>query len=73
MTQRKEALELNFGTAQEIRQRSDNCAFCNIVIQEGCLKGCNKYSNLIMRIHSAPPYKDIHLEFSFYRKGLYHT
>ncbi|RAH55054.1 HET-domain-containing protein [Aspergillus piperis CBS 112811] len=66
---RKVALVLNFGMVQDIQQRSGNCVFCSIVIQEGCLKGCNEYSNLIMRIDSATPYKDMHLEFNFYEQG----
>lgn len=73
MTIRKQTLVLDFGTVQDIRQRSGNCVFCSIVIQEGYLKGCNANSDWFMRISSAPKYKDIHLEFGFYEKGLYHT
>ncbi|OJZ83869.1 hypothetical protein ASPFODRAFT_291201 [Aspergillus luchuensis CBS 106.47] len=62
-------LELNFGTFRGIQQRSGNCVFCSMVIQEGYLKGCNEHSILIMRIDSAHPYKDIHLEFGFRQKG----
>ncbi|GAT21461.1 hypothetical protein RIB2604_01003510 [Aspergillus luchuensis] len=40
-----------------------------MVIQEGYLKGCNEHSILIMRIDSAHPYKDIHLEFGFRQKA----
>ncbi|PYH37903.1 HET domain-containing protein [Aspergillus neoniger CBS 115656] len=69
MTQGIQVLVLSFGTFQEIRQRSGNCVLCSIVVQEGYLKGCNAISNWIMSISFRPEYKDIHLEFSFYKAG----